>query len=260
MGDFSHRAIPAVGKQAFRLGLACNFGIEEAAIEEALDGPTSYIFWTPRMRKATPALRRALGRDRDRYIIATGPTTGFWGGNLRAFTDKALTTLNTDYLDILQLHWLGVSSAWTAGTIDALVALRDAGKVRAIGVSIHDRKRAGQLAQDSPLDTLMIRYNAAHPGAERDIFPHLAARNPAVIAYTATRWRKLLRRPRGWKGEVPTAGHCYRFCLSSEHVDVVLHGPANAAQLRENLAALDDGPLRPEEMAWMREFGAVVHG
>ena len=38
----------------------------------------------------------------------------------------------------------------------------------------------------------MIRYNAAHPGAEQDVFPHLAARQPAVVAYTATSWRKLL--------------------------------------------------------------------
>jgi len=68
----------------------------------------------------------------------------------------------------------------------------------------------------------MIRYNAAHPGAERDIFPHLAKRNPNVVAYTATRWRRLLSAPRGWTGPVMTAGDCYRFCLSSAHVDVVL--------------------------------------
>jgi hypothetical protein len=43
----------------------------------------------------------------------------------------------------------------------------------AIGTSIHDRKRAGQLALDSELDLLMIRYNAKHTGAEADIFPHL---------------------------------------------------------------------------------------
>jgi len=38
------------------------------------------------------------------------------------------------------------------------------GKVRALGVSIHDRPRAGALAEESILDLLMIRYNAAHPG------------------------------------------------------------------------------------------------
>ena len=106
----------------------------------------------------------------------------------------------------------------------------------------------------------MIRYNAAHPGAERDIFPHLSHRNPAVIAYTATRWRKLLRRPKGWEGEVPTAGHCYRFCLSNPHVNLVLHGPKTTAQLRENLKAVEAGALSQDEQTWMREFGAVVHG
>ena len=60
-----------------------------------------------------------------------------------------------------------------------------------------------------------------------------------MVAYTATRWRKLLSAPRGWDGPVMTAGDCYRFCLSSPHVDVVLCGPKNGAQLRENLAALE---------------------
>ena len=75
-------------------------------------------------------------------------------------------------------------------------------------MSIHDRKRAGKLAEDSPLDMLMIRYNAAHPGAEVDIFPNLAKRKPAIVAYTATRWRGLLKRPKGWNGPVMTASAC----------------------------------------------------
>src|SRR5436853_7700135 len=106
----------------------------------------------------------------------------------------------------------------------------------------------------------MIRYNAAHPGAERDIFPHLAPRHPMVVAYTATRWRKLLKRPSGWDGQVMTAGDCYRFCLSSPHVDVCLTGPANADQLDANLAAVAQGPLTPDEDTWMRAFGKAVHG
>ncbi len=104
-------------------------------------------------------------------------------------------------------------------------ALRDEGKVRWLCASTHDRPRAGRLAADSILDVLMIRYNAAHPGAEQEIFPHLAARRPAVVSYTATAWRKLLAAPKGWTGRVPSAGDCYRFCLSSPHVDVALTGP-----------------------------------
>jgi aryl-alcohol dehydrogenase-like predicted oxidoreductase len=110
------------------------------------------------------------------------------------------------------------------------------------------------------LDLLMIRYNAAHPGAERDIFPHLAKRKPAIVAYTATAWRKLLSRPSGWDGPAASAGDCYRFCLSNPHVDVVLTGPASLTELEQNLAALQKGPLSEDELAWMRRLGQVVHG
>lgn len=214
------------------------------------------------MSKVTGPLREALARDRERLVVATGPTMGFWGGNVRRFTESALRSLGTDYLDVLQLNWLGVTSWWTDGTVDALVKLREEGKVKALGVSIHDRERAGRLAQDSPLDMFMLRYNAAHPGAERDVFPYLGegADRRMVTAYTATSWRRLLKRPRGWEGPVPTAGDCYRFCLSDPHVNVVLTGPKTLAQLDENLAALERGPLSEEEQVWMRAFGKAVHG
>ena len=42
-----------------------------------------------------------------------------------------------------------------------------------------------RLAAEGALDTFMIRYNAAHRGAEQDIFPFLAAHDPGIISYTA---------------------------------------------------------------------------
>jgi len=43
-------------------------------------------------------------------------------------------------------------------------------------------------------------------------------------------------------------------------VDVVLTGPRSAAELRENLAALEKGPLSPAEDDLLRTFGRAVHG
>jgi aryl-alcohol dehydrogenase-like predicted oxidoreductase len=257
--DFTHRELRSVGKRVFRLGLAANYGIDEAGIRGAFDRGVNYVFFTPRGKMAKP-LREHLHRDRDKLVVACGPTVGWFGGSVRRSAERTLKKLGTDYLDIFQLNWLGVAAAWNDGTLAQLRHLKESGKVRALGVSIHDRARAGKLAEDSPLDQLMIRYNAAHPGAEHDIFPHLAKRQPAIVAYTATSWRKLLRRPRGWDGNVPTAGDCYRFCLSSPHVDLVLCGPASTAQLDENLAALERGPLTADENTWLRNFGKVVHG
>ncbi len=255
------RTLPVVNKNVFRLGLAGNYGIDERGIDWALsETEINYVFWTPRMGRATAPVRRALARDRDRFVVATGPTIAVRGGGLRRFVERALKVLGTDDLDVLQMHWLGVLSRWSDETAGEMVRLREEGKVRAIGVSIHNRRRAGNLAADSPLDALMVRYNAAHPGAEDDIFPHVDPSRHSVIAYTATRWRKLLKRPHGWDGEVPTAGDCYRFCLAEPKVSVVLTGPKTREMLEANLEAVRRGPLSDEELVWMREFGKVVHG
>jgi aryl-alcohol dehydrogenase-like predicted oxidoreductase len=259
MNGFTHREVPRLGRRLFRLGLSGSFGLDEPGCREALES-VQYVFWSPRMKTLTPALRDALARDRDRYVVSAGPLFGYFPGAVRRAAEAALRTLGVDTLDVFQLYWLGKMSAFTAAVQEEMFRLREEGKVRALGVSIHDRPRAGKLAEESILDLLMIRYNAAHTGAEEEIFPHLARRRPAVVAYTATAWRKLLRPPGGWKGVVPTAGDCYRFCLASPHVDVVLTGPRNVGELRENLAAVDRGPLLPAEMEEIRAFGRAVHG
>jgi hypothetical protein len=81
-----------------------------------------------------------------------------------------------------------------------------------------------------------------------------------AAAFEAALDRGLLKKPRGWGGAPMTAGDCYRFCLSSPHVDVTLCAPKNGKQLDDNLAALDRGPLAPDEDRWMRAFGSAVHG
>lgn len=243
--DFIRREVPRLGRPLFRLGLSGSFDLDEAGCREALER-IQYVFWSPRMKGLTPALRDALGRDRERYAVSAGPLFGYFPGAIRRAAEGALRTLRIDYLDVFQLYWLGGMSALTGGVQEEMGKLRDEGKVRALGVSIHD--------------LFMIRYNAAHPGAEQEIFPRLARRRPAVVAYTATAWKKLLRAPRNWTGRVPTAGDCYRFCLANPHVDIVLTGPRNADELRENLASVDKGPLSTEETVFLREFGRAVHG
>ena len=128
-------------------------------------------------------------------------------------------------------------------------------------MSCHDRKFAGELAEQGALDVLMIRYNAAHPGAEQDIFP-LLERAPAGDRQLHRHALELIccaARKDGRGRTHPTAAMCYRFVLSNPHVDVCMTAPRNRKQLEENLAAIHDGPLSDEEMRFMREFGEAVH-
>ncbi len=105
----------------------------------------------------------------------------------------------------------------------------------------------------------MVRYNAAHRGAEREVFPHLGDEPPGVVAYTATRWGALLDPRLTPDGEpTPTATDCYRFALSNPSVDVCLCGPRDGAELDGALAALDRGVMDDGELAWMRRVGDAV--
>lgn len=259
--DFTHRTLRAANKPVHRLGLACNYGIDAAGIEAAFERGINYVYWTSaRTSHLRETLKRRLKARREDTVLAATTAVAYFGFNLRSLTEKVLRQLDTDYLDVLILGWLGVGAAMTKGTLDEAMKLKAEGKIRALGTSIHNRKRAGLLAEDSAFDLFMLRYNAAHPGAEKDVFPHLAKRHPSVVAYTATSWRKLLKKPSGWSGPVMTAPDCYRFCLSNPNVDVVLTGPKSKTELEQNLDALEKGPLTPDEDEWMRKFGATVHG
>lgn len=265
--DFRHVDLTPLGKRVLRLGVAGNYGMTEQDYHHAASRGVNFWMWSPRMKAGTAALRDILKQDREKHVVAMMGMAMLSGG-VRRDVEKALKLLDMEYLDIFQLSWLGRTSFFTSGIQESLKKVKQEGLVRTVGTSIHDRKRAGELAKDSVLDEFMIRYNAAHPGAEQDIFPHLHHRNPMLVSYTATSWRQLLKPLKGidmppWPGDSPapsplTAPLCYRFVLSSPHVDVALTGPADTAQLDENLDALDQGPLTPQEDAWIREYGRKV--
>jgi aryl-alcohol dehydrogenase-like predicted oxidoreductase len=62
-------------------------------------------------------------------------------------------------------------------------------------------------------------------------------------------------------GESPlTAADCYRFALSHPAVDVCMMGTRSADQMRENLRALDLGPLGADEMSRIRRIGDHIYG
>lgn len=261
MSDWLYSSPRALGKKrAFRLGLAANYGIDEDGVGAAMDRGVNVFFSTWRGKGLKNPLRNAVKTRREDVVVIGITTLGWTAGNIRRGAERLLRDLQTDYLDVFLMGWVGVAAAWTESTQRELVGLRESGKVRAIGMSIHDRPRAGKLAESSPLDLLMIRYNAAHPGAEQDIFPHLKEQQPNILAYTATAWRKLLKKPKGWTGPAMTAGDCYRFQLSSPHVDLALTGPKTRAEIEANLDALERGPLDADEAKWMREYGRRVHG
>jgi aryl-alcohol dehydrogenase-like predicted oxidoreductase len=222
----------------------------------------NYWYWSLRKRQGmTEAVRRLAPSDRDRVVIAmqTYDHTGLF---MRRYHEKGLRTLGIDCADVLILGWFNRYPR--PRVLDKALQLKAQGKVRFLAMSGHHRPTHGAVARraDSPIDILMVRYNAAHRGAEQDVFPQLPAESPpGVTTYTATRWGQLLQAKKMPPGEAPlTAAECYRFALASPHVDLCLVGPRSDRELAEALTVLDSAPLSDDELARLRRIGDHLHG
>jgi aryl-alcohol dehydrogenase-like predicted oxidoreductase len=263
MSDFVTAPFGKQETPVFRLGLAATYRPGRETVHAAVDAGVNYFFYFGFDGQMTGALREVVRGRRERFVLATGGYNFIlWRSNLRRTIEARLRQMRTDYIDVF--HYLGTLSErdWTARVAEDLEAVRHSGLVRAVSVSTHDFALARKLASSRAVDALMVRYNAAHRGAETEVFPYLGAGGPEVVGFTATRWSCLTRRPKGYpaEGRVPTAGMCYRFVLSNPHVRVCLSAPANRKQFEENLAEVRKGTLDEEEMRFMRGFGDIVAG
>lgn len=260
--DFLYSTLACSHQPVYRLGLSASYRPGKKTVFKAADAGVNYFFGFGIDTQMTGAIREIVKKDRDRYVLATGAYNLIFGyPNLRRTLEKRLRQFGTDYIDLFLFLGVMKEKELPPQVLDELRAFRDEGKVRSIGISTHDRKLAGKLAAEGMLDAMMIRYNAAHRGAEQDIFPYSKAHKTGIVGYTATRWTYLLRRPGAWPkdGPVPTAGQCYRFVLSNPDVNVCLSAPKNLHEFEENLRSLQVGPLSGEEMLFMKNFGDAVH-
>jgi aryl-alcohol dehydrogenase-like predicted oxidoreductase len=265
--DFKQRVtLGRTGLEVSRIGLASGYGVPAAAIERVYhEYGINYLYVSPllNLRSMVRAVRNLAPDHRDDlFIVLARPFLwGLGGLFLRRFVERWLKKLGLEWVDLILQD---VHKSLSEKLADQVQRLRDDGKVRFVGVSSHERPVFPRIARGevrAPSDFFHVRYNAVHTGAEQDVFPHLPyEERPGIVIYTATCWRKLLRPKLVPPGESPLAAvDCYRFVLSHPDVDVCLTGPASAAQMEDNLRALDAGPLDEEEMARVRRIGKHIY-
>jgi predicted aldo/keto reductase-like oxidoreductase len=159
---------------------------------------------------------------------------------------------------------------------------------RALGMSFHDRSAALAAIQDKQVDIAFIRYNPDHPGAAKDLFPHLPSCSPLPRSGgegSGVRGngrgkkaaRTLLFNFKSTFGYVPPAemeemglpgsvywhpqitDH-YRFVLSQPEIDGVLMGPKTPEELQGVADAVARGPLTEDEQAYLMDVALVARG
>lgn len=253
------RSLGKSGLKVGRLGVAGGYGAPASALEEAFERGVNYFYWgSIRRDNMAQAIRNLVKAGKRDELVVVVQVYNRIPWMIGPSVERALKRLKIDFADVLLLGWY--NSPPKDRIMDAVRKLKERELVGSIAVSSHHRPAFPEIvkAEADTVDTIHIRYNATHRGAEEEVFPHLpeGKDRPGVVIYTATRWGQLPKKKYTKPGEeTPRGSDCYRFVLTNPNVDVCICGPKNAKEMQEALAAIERGPMSEEELEWMRRVG-----
>lgn len=249
-----------------RLGLASrgNTNLTPKDVHHAIECGVEYLNWCAHSDGLSQAISELSTEVRSRLVVAAQ----FYArsrDDAERELEAHLTALDTEYIDVLTFYYVEQEAKWheiERGALPFLREQQEAGRVRLIGLTTHQRPLARQLVRTGDIDLLMIRYNAAHRGAEREVFPITDEMGVPVVAFTCLRWGALLQAtpddPAGFM--LPTAPELYQYVLTHPSVSVALMAPNDRRELEEDLSILRDRPaLAEERMIEIRQHGDRVH-
>jgi aryl-alcohol dehydrogenase-like predicted oxidoreductase len=96
--------------------------------------------------------------------------------------DQSLTRLGLDYLDLYQIHWPD-GKTLVEKSMETLVRLQDAGKIRYIGVSNFNREQIMACQSVGLVSSLQPPYNIFEREIEGEVLPFCHANGIATMAY-----------------------------------------------------------------------------
>jgi myo-inositol catabolism protein IolS len=132
----------------------------------------------------------ALQNVRDKVVIATK----VFSNHLRYqqvidACHQSLKNLNTDYIDLYQIHWppgsFGAKHVPLEETMGALTDLKAQDKIRAIGVSNFSKSQMETAAKYGKIDSLQPPYSLFWRQVETDALPYCLENNITVLAYSS---------------------------------------------------------------------------
>lgn len=185
----------------------------------------------------------ALGSLRDQlFLVSKAYPQNASRSRLAGACEASLKRLGTDRLDLYLLHWRG--SVPLAETIEAMEALKSAGKIRHWGVSNLDTDDMDELvaAGGDGCVTDQILYNLVRRGPELDLLPWLAEHKVPIMAYSPVEQGRLSSHPTLDKIAAEVGATPVQVALSwtLRHDNLIAIPKASSiAHVRENRAAAD---------------------
>lgn len=101
---------------------------------------------------------------------------------LKETVDASLKRLQTDYIDLFYIHHPDEDTPKDEA-VGALKELKDAGKIRAIGVSNFSIEQLKEANKDGYVDVIQDHYNLLNRGAEDELFPYVLENNISFVPF-----------------------------------------------------------------------------
>jgi len=275
----------SLGGQA-SLEKADNFDVAVPIIERALDLGVNYIdtssIYGGPDRWSEQYVGRVMKTRRNDAFLATKTKERTREGSLRMI-EKSLKLLNTDHVDLWQLHDVGLPEDVDAifakgGAMEALREMHEQKVVRFLGVTGHYRPQALIDAVNRyPFDTILMSLNAAdthiHSFSDQ-LLPLVVEKQMGIIGMKVPSRGRLLStwtppsldaQRHSWEGSaIATRPGVMKmkeamFFTLSHPVSTVIIGCDTIAQLEENVQiARDFTPLSNTQMATLNDLAAPV--
>jgi aryl-alcohol dehydrogenase-like predicted oxidoreductase len=155
-----------------------------ASVEEALAQGITFFDTAEVYRPAEERLGPLLRPHRERIFLATK----VGGSNLdpahvREAVENSLRLLQTEVLDLYQVHWFDDRQPLEAG-LETMAALQAEGKIRYLGVSNFDVGQMERALKVASIQSLQPRYNMFDREIEAEILPFCRANGIGILAHS----------------------------------------------------------------------------
>ncbi len=204
---------------------------------------------------------RALKGRRDRVYVATKTLPGSrTKADIFRDVEASLRTLETDHIDVIQLHSLtDKERIFIPETREALVRLREQGKVRFFGVTTHKNQPEvlNALAEDKDrfFDTCLTAYNFETDKAVGEAIARASKANIGIIA--------MKTQAGGYKteamGAISPHQAALKWVLQNQNITMAIPGMKDLSMLKENIAVMGM-PFQTADDRILRQYHTAVQG
>lgn len=167
---------------------------------------------------------RALVGKREKFILATKSMARTYE-SMKQDIEISLRNFQTDYIDLYQLHNVGVNENYS-GALRALEEAKNQGIIKHIGITTHSLEMLEKVINENYFETIQFPYNIVETQAE-ELFKKAKEKNIGVI----------VMKPLAG-GAIIDAHTALGFILQNPNVSVIIPGMESCEQIKENVSVL----------------------